>query len=144
MVAVAAAAVANMLYIFYDVYKASEGSNILPITVHCDNDFETMALKHTLGVGLPIGSSRTTAGQGDTTARRLEGRNWDTREGNVDPDCGCPFMPNYMDMAKQSWDNTRKSSGSFLKTLYRFSEVLMGKDLFRPGEGFSLSNLRDQ
>merc|ERR1711959_834259 len=93
-------AAANMLYIFYDVYKASEGSNILPITVHCDNDFETMALKHTLGVGLPVGSSRATAGQGDTTndasGRRLEGRNWDAREGNADPECGCPFQPNFL------------------------------------------------
>merc|ERR1712167_143563 len=86
-------AAANMLYIFYDVYKSS--GNILPITVHCDNDFETMALKHTLGVQPPSVDATAEA----LAARRLEGRDWHEKEiAEKKPKCGCPFLPNYMDM----------------------------------------------
>merc|ERR1712167_223149 len=107
---------------------------------HCDNDFETMALKHTLGVEQARVTAAADPEDEEASSRLLEGNDWD----EIAKACECPYSPDYMDMAKQSWDNTRKSSGSFLKTLYRYAEVLMGKDLFRPGEGFSLSNLQTQ
>merc|ERR1712146_827223 len=84
--------------------------------VHCDNDFETMALKHSVSFDLS-----------ETPGRRLE-----VTEENK---CGCPFAPSFLDISDASWAETRKTGGTFLKTLYRFSEVLMGKDLIRPGTG---------
>merc|ERR1711998_124054 len=89
-----------MLKIIYDVHKPS---GMLPVMPHCDNDFETMALKHSVSFS----------------------------GGENSP---CPFIPDYRDIAVQQWAETQKAAGSFLKTLYRFTEVLMGKELFRPGE----------
>merc|ERR1712146_724310 len=105
---------------------------VLPVMPHCDNDFETMALKHSLGLDSedqvtyapPMPPMPPPA-----AGRRLE------EEDNDPTKCKCPFMPNYDDEMYASWEQTRKASGSFLKTLYRFTEVLMGKDLFRLGEG---------
>merc|ERR1711988_1868810 len=117
-----AASLLRTMYVTYGVDLEGPKKKVLPVMPHCDNDFETMALKHSLGVD----KSDT-----DTVAsRRLE-----EEEDNDPADCGCPFMPNYDDEMYASWEQTRKSSGSFLKTLYRFTEVLMGKDLFRVGEG---------
>lgn len=92
-----------MLKIFYSVYKPAK---VLPVMPHCDNDFETMALKHTMSFGTPMGDNSEFA---------------------------CPFIPDFRDIATQQWDETSKAAGSFLKTLYRFTEVLMGKDLLRVG-----------
>merc|ERR1711998_133338 len=101
-----------------------------PIMPHCDNDFETMALKHSLGVdseGTVIYAPPPSPPPQLESRRRLE-----EEEEEEEYKCKCPFMPSYTDEVYASWDQTRKSGGSFLKTLYRFSEVLMGKNLFRP------------
>jgi len=87
-----------MLKIFYYIYKTM-ASDALPVMPHCDNDFETMALKHTIAFDAA----------------------WDSP---------CPFVMDYRDIAHQQWDEVKKAAGSLLKTLYRFTEVLMGKDLF--------------
>merc|ERR1712146_89929 len=88
--------------------------------VHCDNDFETMALKHSVNVDLS-----------ETPGRRLQ-----VTEENK---CGCPFAPSFLDASDASWAETRKTGGTFLKTLYRFTEVLQGKDIIRPGTGIGKS-----
>merc|ERR1711998_710739 len=106
-----------MLKIFYWVYKPT--GKLLPIMVHCDNDFETMALKHSVAFDKPSGAGR-----------RLENKL-----------ASCPFMPSFLDETDASFAETRKSSGSFLKTLYRFAEVLMGKDLVRSGTSTRKTNL---
>merc|ERR1719378_569808 len=109
---------AKLLLGIYQTYgtdeKTSTSPKVLPVMPHCDNDFETMALKHSLGMDA----------EDQVTYKEEEAI-----------DCSCPFMPNYDDEMYASWEQTRKASGSFLKTLYRFMEVLMGKDLFRVGEG---------
>merc|ERR1712146_593131 len=55
---------AEMLHIFYTVYKDSK---ILPIMPHCDNDFETFALKHTFAVELPVVEEEARRGKFDGT-----------------------------------------------------------------------------
>merc|ERR1712167_491553 len=45
-----------MLKIFYYVYKPT--GKLLPVMVHCDNDFETMALKHSIAFEAPQDASR--------------------------------------------------------------------------------------
>merc|ERR1711918_17039 len=82
-----------MLKIFYYVYRPMKGG-LLPIMPHCDNDFETMALKHTIAFEAAESSP-------------------------------CPFILDYRDVANQQWDEVKKAAGSFLKTMYRFTEVLM-------------------
>lgn len=92
-----------MIKIFYYVYKPN---NVLPLMPHCDNDFETMALKHTIAFSNPAYLGGETSGP-------------------------CPFVPDYRDVANQQWDEVKKAAGSFLKTLYRFTEVLAGKDIWK-------------
>merc|ERR1712146_38017 len=98
----------HMLKIFYFVYKPT--GKLLPVMPHCDNDFETMALKHSIAFDKMAEKSQA-------AGRRLA---------DFDHKCGCPYLPGYVDVADASWMYTRKNSGSFLRTLYRFSEVLSG------------------
>merc|ERR1711988_1719429 len=91
-------AAVSLLKVFYYVYKPTK---VLPLMPHCDNDFETMALKHSIGFS-----------KEDTVATEA-----------------CMYMPNYLDEATEGWDDVSKQAKSFLKTLYRFSDVMMGKDL---------------
>merc|ERR1711988_129403 len=91
-------AAVSLLKVFYYVYKPTK---VLPLMPHCDNDFETMALRHSIGFS-----------KEDTVATEA-----------------CMYMPNYLDEATEGWDDVSKQAKSFLKTLYRFSDVMMGKDL---------------
>merc|ERR1711998_638943 len=90
-------AATSMIKVLYYVYKPTW---VLPLMPHCDNDFETMALKHSMS----FDKSEADAG-------------------------ACPFMPNYLDEANENWDETQKKAANFLRTLYRFAEVMVGKDL---------------
>merc|ERR1712167_458997 len=83
-------ATVSLIKVFYYVYKPTR---VLPVMTRCDNDFETMALKHSIGF-----SKEDTAGSE-----------------------ACMYMPNYLDEATEGWDDVSKQAKSFLKTLYRFS-----------------------
>merc|ERR1712167_24909 len=61
-----------MLKIFYYVYKPT--GKLLPVMVHCDNDFETMALKHSVSF------------------QPLE----------VEEGCSCPYLPSFLDATDAS------------------------------------------
>merc|ERR1712139_28975 len=98
----------HMLKIFYFVYKPA--GTVLPVMPHCDNDFETMALKHSIAFD-------KLATKTPTNGRRLA---------DFDHKCGCPYLPGFVDVADASWMETRKASGSFLRTLYRFTQVIAG------------------
>merc|ERR1712188_103272 len=84
--------------------------SLLPVMPHCDNDFETMALKHSIAFD-------KMAEKSESAGRRLA---------DFDHKCKCLYLPGYVDVADASWMYTRKNSGSFLRTLYRFTEVLSG------------------
>merc|ERR1712159_896443 len=116
-----------MIKIFYYVYKPT--GKLLPVMVHCDNDFETMALKHSVS----FDQSQTPGG------RRLADTTKAEEIAASDGKCACPFAPSFLDVSDASWAETRKSGGTLLKTLYRFAEVLQGKDLIRPGTGLGNS-----
>jgi hypothetical protein len=92
-------AATSMIKVLYYVYKPT---TVLPLMPHCDNDFESMALKHTVA----FDKSEVVSGE------------------------ECLFMPSYLDSATEDWDETTKAAKSFLNTLYRFVEVLQGKELF--------------
>merc|ERR1712146_857139 len=92
---------ASLLLGIYQTYGADEkkinpSPKVLPVMPHCDNDFETMALKHSLGLDSEGQVTYAPPSSPSVADRRLE-----EEEATA---CKCPFM-------------------------------LMGKDLFRPGEG---------
>merc|ERR1712146_267339 len=69
----------HMLKIFYFVYKPT--GKLLPVMPHCDNDFETMALKHSIAFDKMAEKSQA-------TGRRLA---------DFDHKCGCPYLPGFVD-----------------------------------------------
>jgi hypothetical protein len=93
-----AIAAVSLIKVFYYVYKPTL---VLPLMPHCDNDFESMALKHAIAF--------------DKSGRLT--------------DEVCPYMPKYLEdqVDKEAF---RDQAKTFLKTLYRLSEIMMGKDLF--------------
>merc|ERR1712167_397519 len=64
-----------MLKIFYYVYKPT--GKLLPVMVHCDNDFETMALKHSIAFEAPQ----------DDALRRLAAYESETTRSSFDCKC---------------------------------------------------------
>merc|ERR1712185_265087 len=86
-----AIAAVSLIKVFYYVYKPT---TVLPLMPHCDNDFESMALKHAIAF--------------DKSGRLT--------------DEVCPYMPKYLEdqVDKEAF---RDQAKTFLKTLYRLSEI---------------------